>query len=49
MKRRDIQDARQTGKELDNDKVMRAARQVTAGKEASSDSENDMIKFKEKK
>ena len=49
MKHRDIQDARQTGKELDVDKVMRAARKVTAGKEASSDSDNDMIEFEEKK
>ena len=49
MKRRDIQDARQTGKELDVDKVMKAARRVTAGKEASSDSDNDMIEFEEKK
>ena len=43
MKRRDIQDARQTGKELDVDKVLKAARRVTAGKEASSDSDDDMI------
>ena len=49
MKRRDIQDARQTGKELDVDKVMKAARRVTAGKEDSSDSDDDMIKFEEKK